>query len=71
MHQRRSPCQTVLGPVRGWSRFVLIVDDLEFHVATLQDEGVRFTNDIVEMQGRKQILCEDPSGNVIELHQPA
>ncbi len=55
----------------GWSRFVLIVDDLESHVSKLKDDGVRFKNDIVEMQGRKQILCEDPSGNVIELHQPA
>ena len=55
----------------GWSRFVLIVDDLESQVSKLKDAGVRFKNDIVEMQGRKQILCEDPSGNVIELHQPA
>ncbi len=55
----------------GWSRFVLIVDDLESHVSKLKDDGVRFKNDIVEMQGRKQILCEDPSGNMIELFQPA
>lgn len=55
----------------GWSRFVLTVDDLEAFVAKLRAEGVRFRNDIVEMQGRKQILCMDPSGNVIELFQPA
>ncbi len=54
----------------GWSRFVLIVDDLETFVSKLRDEGVRFRNEILKTQGRKQILCEDPSGNVIELFQP-
>jgi glyoxylase I family protein len=53
----------------GWSRFVLIVDDLESLVSKLKDDGVCFRNDIVEMQGRKQIVCSDPSGNVIELFQ--
>ncbi len=55
----------------GWSRFVLTFDDLEATVSKLRDDGVKFKNDIVEMQGRKQILCEDPSGNVVELFQPA
>ncbi len=55
----------------GWSRFVLTVDDLESFVSKLRDDGVKFRNDIVEQGGRKQILCEDPSGNVIELFQPA
>ncbi len=53
----------------GWSMFVLIVDDLESYVAKLKDDGVKFKNDIVDQQGRKQILCVDPSGNVIELFQ--
>ena len=53
----------------GWSRFVLVVDDLESYVAELKDAGVKFKNDIVDQQGRKQILCADPSGNVVELFQ--
>ena len=53
----------------GWSRFVLIVDDLASVVSKLKDDGVEFRNDIVEQGGRKQILCKDPSGNVIELFQ--
>ena len=53
----------------GWSRFVLVVDDLESYVSKLKDDGVHFKNEIVNQQGRKQILCEDPSGNVIELFQ--
>jgi len=52
-----------------WSRFVLTVDDLESIVSKLNDEGVEFKNDIVEMDGLKQILCTNPSGNVIELFQ--
>ncbi len=55
----------------GWSRFVLTVDDLESSVSKLTDDGVKFRNDIVEGPGGKQILCEDPSGNVVELFQPA
>jgi len=53
----------------GWSRFVLMVDDLESLVADLRGKGVTFLNDIVEQGGRKQILLQDPSGNVVELFQ--
>jgi len=55
----------------GWSRFVLTVDDLESLVSKLTEDGVKFRNDIVEQGGRKQILCIDPSGNLVELFQPA
>ncbi len=55
----------------GWSRFVLTVADLEADVARLRLDGVQFKNDVVEGPGGKQILCLDPSGNVIELFQPA
>jgi predicted enzyme related to lactoylglutathione lyase len=55
----------------GWSRFVLAFDDLESTVAKLKDEGVEFKNEIVAGPGGKQVLCRDPSGNVIELFQPA
>ena len=53
----------------GWPRFVLIVDDQESYVSKLKNDGVKFKNDIVDQQGRQQILCEDPSGNVVELFQ--
>jgi catechol 2,3-dioxygenase-like lactoylglutathione lyase family enzyme len=55
----------------GWNRFVIEVEDLAATVARLKAEGVPFRNDIVEGPGGKQILCEDPSGNVVELFQPA
>ena len=54
----------------GWSRFVLTVDDLPEMVGALRADGVRFLNDITEGPGGAQILCADPSGNVVELFQP-
>ncbi len=53
----------------GWSRFVITLDDLEKFVEELRAKGVVFRNDIELNDDRKQILCEDPSGNVIELFQ--
>ena len=55
----------------GWNRFVLQVADLADLVVTLRAQGVTFRNDIVEGPGGRQILCEDPSGNVVELFEPA
>jgi catechol 2,3-dioxygenase-like lactoylglutathione lyase family enzyme len=55
----------------GWSRIVLAVTDLDALVAGLRARGVRFRNDIVSGPGGRQILCEDPSGNPIELFQPS
>src|SRR5215510_5619149 len=55
----------------GWSRIHLIVDDIDAEVARLRDAGARFGNDILEGPGGKQVLLQDPSGNVVELFQPA
>ena len=53
----------------GWNRFVLEVDDPEAAIATLKARGAPFRNEIVTGPGGRQILVEDPSGNVIELFQ--
>ena len=55
----------------GWNRIHFIVDDLGGEVARLRDAGARFRNDTVEGPGGKQILLQDPAGNVVELFQPA
>jgi catechol 2,3-dioxygenase-like lactoylglutathione lyase family enzyme len=55
----------------GWNRIHLLVDDIEAEVAQLRDAGAHFRNDIVTGPGGKQILLEDPSGNVVEIFQPA
>lgn len=54
----------------GWARIVLTVDDLAATVAALQAKGARFRNDILSGPGGQQVLCLDPSGNLIELFQP-
>jgi len=53
----------------GWNRIHLIVDDIDAEVARLGDAGALFRNDIVEGPAGKQILLQDPSGNVVELFQ--
>jgi catechol 2,3-dioxygenase-like lactoylglutathione lyase family enzyme len=55
----------------GWSRFVLSVDDLPDRVSKLKEQGVRFRSEIISGPGGRQILCEDPSGNPIELFEAA
>jgi catechol 2,3-dioxygenase-like lactoylglutathione lyase family enzyme len=55
----------------GWNRIHLIVDDIDAEVARLRDAGARFRSDIIEGPGGKQILLQDPSGNVVELFQSA
>ena len=55
----------------GWNRLVIEVDDLATRVEELKRQGVPFRNDIVTGPGGRQVLCEDPSGNVVELFQPA
>jgi predicted enzyme related to lactoylglutathione lyase len=62
---------TTPSPGGGWNRILLDFDDLESVVAKLKANGVKFRNDILDGVGGKQIICEDPSGNVVELTQPA
>ena len=55
----------------GWNRMHFVVDDLDSEVERLRREGVSFRNDVVTGPGGSQILIEDPSGNLVELFQPA
>jgi len=55
----------------GWNRFVVTTDDLDALVARFRGDGATFRNDIVVGPGGRQILVEDPSGNVVELFEPA
>lgn len=55
----------------GWNRFQLTETDLDTTVQRLRASGTRFRSGIVEGQGGRQALAEDPSGNVIELFEPA
>jgi catechol 2,3-dioxygenase-like lactoylglutathione lyase family enzyme len=55
----------------GWNRIHLLVDDLEAEVERLRQAGLTFRNKTVSGPGGSQILLKDPSGNLVELFQPA
>ena len=55
----------------GWNRIEFVVDDIEAEIKRLRARDVKFRNDVVTGPGGSQILLEDPSGNPIELFQPA
>ena len=63
------PDGTVPAP-GGWNRFQIMVDDLDEMIKDLKNKGASFRNEVVTGVGGKQILLEDPSGNLIELFQP-
>jgi catechol 2,3-dioxygenase-like lactoylglutathione lyase family enzyme len=54
----------------GWNRIQLEVSDLDEIVQRLRTAGVSFRNEIVDGFGGRQVLAEDPSGNVVELFEP-
>jgi catechol 2,3-dioxygenase-like lactoylglutathione lyase family enzyme len=55
----------------GWNRIHLQVADLEVEVDRLRAAGLTFRNEILQGPGGSQILLNDPSGNPVELFQPA
>jgi catechol 2,3-dioxygenase-like lactoylglutathione lyase family enzyme len=55
----------------GWYRFVIQLPDIESRVSEMRRSGLRFRNDVVVGPGGKQILLEDPDGNLVELFEAA
>jgi len=55
----------------GRNRIHLLVDDLDAEIERLRDAGVSFRSDPVSGPGGRQVLVADPSGNLVELFQPA
>jgi catechol 2,3-dioxygenase-like lactoylglutathione lyase family enzyme len=55
----------------GWNRIIVRSSDLDGDVETLRKAKVQFRNDVVAGPGGRQILVEDPSGNPVELFEPA
>jgi catechol 2,3-dioxygenase-like lactoylglutathione lyase family enzyme len=55
----------------GWNRIHFVVEDLATEVERLRAAGVQFRNEIITGPGGLQIVLDDPSGNPIELFQPA
>jgi catechol 2,3-dioxygenase-like lactoylglutathione lyase family enzyme len=55
----------------GWNRILILVTDLSAEVERLKLAKVQFRNEILKGIGGSQIILDDPSGNPIELFQPA
>jgi catechol 2,3-dioxygenase-like lactoylglutathione lyase family enzyme len=55
----------------GWNRLQIQVADLPAQVDRLRAAGLRFRSEIITGPGGAQILLDDPSGNPVELFQPA
>ncbi len=55
----------------GWSRIQLPVSDLDARIAQLRAQGASFRGDLASGPGGRQILLEDPAGNVVELFEAA
>jgi glyoxylase I family protein len=55
----------------GWNRIIVQSRSLEGEILTLRKAGVVFRNDVTSGPGGRQILLEDPSGNLVELFEPA
>lgn len=53
----------------GWNRIQFEVGDLSAEVDRLRGQGASFRNEIVSGIGGRQILLEDPAGNLIELFE--
>ena len=53
----------------GWNRFVIEVSDIDAAMKELTAQGGRFRSEPIQGPGGRQVLCEDPSGNPIELFE--
>jgi catechol 2,3-dioxygenase-like lactoylglutathione lyase family enzyme len=54
----------------GWNRIQLPVEDIVVEVDRLKQAGAAFRTDIINGNGGKQALAEDPAGNLVELFEP-
>ena len=55
----------------GRNRIHLVVDDLDAQLERLHAAGVTLRSDVVEGPGGRQFLVADPSGNLVEIFEPA
>lgn len=53
----------------GWNRVHLLVEALDATIVELKSAGCRFRSDVIQGVAGKQILLEDPSGNLVELFE--
>jgi len=54
----------------GWNRFSVEVQDVRREADRLRGCGVRLRTGVIEGIGGRQVLVEDPSGNLVGLFEP-
>ncbi|WP_347355013.1 VOC family protein [Intrasporangium sp.] len=54
----------------GWNRFSLEVDDVEAEAARLRETGATLRSGVITGVGGRQLLVQDPAGNLVELFEP-
>ena len=54
----------------GWARFQIEVGDIEATMSEIKAAGVSVRTDVVQGNGGRQAVIEDPAGNAIELLEP-
>jgi catechol 2,3-dioxygenase-like lactoylglutathione lyase family enzyme len=76
--EENAPVTFEVAPQRGRDRLRVTASnvtekgvEISAQVARLRAAGVTFRNEIVSGPGGSQILLQDPSGNLVELFQPA
>ena len=50
---------------------MIVTDDLDGMIDELREAGASFRGDVAEAGAGRQILLQDPSGNVVELFEYA
>ena len=55
----------------GWNRFMIVTKDLDGMIGELRKAGASFRGEMAEAGAGRQILLQDPSGNVVELFEYA
>jgi len=68
---RRRLASGELPEAGGWNRIVVTVDDLDAALARVESRGVEVRSPPIEGPGGRQALVADPSGNPVELFEPA
>ena len=55
----------------GRNRIHLVLEDFDGEVGRLRADGLTFSSEVVSGPGGRQVLVSDPSGNLVELFEPA
>ncbi len=55
----------------GWNRIIIDVTHIRSEVTRLREMQVHFRSDILTGPGGSEVVIDDPSGNAVELFQPA